>query len=116
MVFQFRRNRLIDISDRLQHALAEKTFLVAVAQLACFMRAGAGPARHGGPAHLAGVERDIDFQCGIAPAIENFTGMDVVNARGHASSKESNADFADCADFCSAKSAESAFRISYYAK
>ena len=47
---EFGRNHVVDIVDRLEHALAQVTALVAVAQLQCFVLAGGGSAGHRSPA------------------------------------------------------------------
>ena len=67
----------VDGLDRLLHALAEIPILVAVAQLDRLMRAGGGTRRHRGAADRAIFQHHIDFNCGIAPAIENFAANDV---------------------------------------
>ena len=59
-------NIAIDAFDRLEHALAEKARLVAVAQFDRFMRAGRGARRHRRAAKRAIFQRDIDFDRGIA--------------------------------------------------
>ncbi len=67
----------VDGLDRLLHALAEITLLVAVAQFDRLMRAGGGARRNGGTADRAVFQHHIDFNGGIAPAIENFAANDV---------------------------------------
>ena len=60
----------------LHHALAEVAVLVAVAQLPGFVFAGAGAARHGGPADGTAGEFDVDFDGGVAAGVENLTAAD----------------------------------------
>ena len=67
----------VDGRDRLGDALAEIARLVAVAQFDRLMRAGRGARRHGGAAHGAVFEHDIDLDGRIAAAVENFAGGDV---------------------------------------
>ena len=69
----------VDMLDRLQHALAEVTALVAVAQLDRFARAGRGARGHGGAAHHARFQQHIAFDGGVAAAVENFPADDVNN-------------------------------------
>ncbi len=63
--------------DGVQHALAAIALLVAVAQLDRFMRAGRGAGRHRGAADDAAFQRDVDFDGGIAAAVENLAADDV---------------------------------------
>ena len=74
----------VDGLDRLLHALAEIARLVAVAQLDRLMRAGGGARRHRGAAHRAVFQHHIDFDRGIAAAVENFAADDVDDG-GHGS-------------------------------
>jgi hypothetical protein len=67
----------VDGLDRLLHALAEITLLVAVAQLDRLMGTGGGARRHRRAADRAIFQHHIDFNGGIAPAIENFAANDV---------------------------------------
>jgi hypothetical protein len=63
--------------DRFLHALAEIARLVAVAQLDGLMRAGGGAGRHRRPSHRTVLQHHVDFDGGIAAAIENFAADDV---------------------------------------
>ena len=72
----------IDGLDRLEHALAEIAALVAVAQLDRLVRAGRGAGRHGGAAHRAVLQHDIDLDRRIAAAVEDLAADDV-DDRGH---------------------------------
>ena len=74
----------VDGLDRLLHALAEIALLVAVAQLDRLMRAGGGARGHRGAADRAVFQHHIDFDRGIAAAIENFAANDVDDG-GHGS-------------------------------
>ena len=67
----------VDGLDRLLHALAEIALLVAVAQFDRLMRAGGGARGHRRAADRAVFQHHIDFDGGIAPAIENFAANDV---------------------------------------
>ena len=80
--------RLVDVVDRLQDALAAEALLVAVAQLDRLVLAGRRAARHGGaPAPGGGL--DFDFDRGVAARIEDLAGEDGVDfAHGRASSTE----------------------------
>ena len=64
------------------HALAQIPSLVAVAQFYRFMRPGRGTAWHSCTAETPVVEKDVDFDRGIASRIENFACVDV-DDRGH---------------------------------
>src|SRR5690606_7275276 len=63
--------------DRLEHALALVARLVAIALFDGFMRAGRGTRGDSGTAHGAIFQDHIDFHGGVAPAVENFTGVNV---------------------------------------
>ena len=67
----------VDGLDRLLHALAEIALVVAVAQFDRLMRAGGGARWHRRTADRAVFQHHIDFNGGIAPAIENFAANDV---------------------------------------
>ena len=67
----------VDRADRLQHALAAVALLVAVAQLDRLVRAGRGAGRHGGAAHGAAFELDLDLDGGIAATVQDFAGANV---------------------------------------
>ena len=63
--------------DGVQNALALVARLVAVAQLHRLMRAGGGAGGDGRAAEGAVFERHVDFHRRVAPAVENFAGVDV---------------------------------------
>ena len=63
-------------STALVTALAEIAALVAVAQLERLVRAGRGAGRHGGAAHGAGLERDIDLDGRVAAAVQDLPAVD----------------------------------------
>ena len=67
---------------RLGHALAQIARLVAIAQFDRFVRPGGCARWHRRAAEAAVFQQDIDFDGGIAPAIEDFAAVDV-NDRGH---------------------------------
>ena len=64
----------VDGGDRLEHALAHVARLVAVALLDRFVGAGGGARGHGGAAHGAVFEDDVDLDRRVAPAVEDFAG------------------------------------------
>ena len=72
----------VDGFDRLQHALAAVSALVAVAQFDRFMGARRGPRGHAGSTHRSVLEHDVDFDGRIAAAVEDFA-RDDVNDGGH---------------------------------
>ena len=47
------------------------------------MFAGGGSAGNGGAAEIAGIDKDIGFDGGIAARIENLAGVDFGDLRGH---------------------------------
>ncbi len=67
----------VDVRDGLRDALAQVHGLVAIAQLPRFVHAGAGAAGDGGAADGAVIERDVDFDGGVAAAIENLAAVDI---------------------------------------
>jgi len=67
----------VDVFHRLEHALAQVTALVAVAQLNGFAAAGGRARRHGGPAHHARFEQHVAFDGGVAAAVQHFAADDV---------------------------------------
>ena len=69
------RDLAVDVGDRLQHALAEITLLIAVAQLERLAHARRCARRHCRASDCAPVERDVDFDCRIASRIENFAAV-----------------------------------------
>jgi len=66
----------------LEHTLAEIAALVSVAQFHRFMGARRCARRHRCAAKTAIFQQNIDFNGGIAPAVENFAAMDI-NDCGH---------------------------------
>jgi len=71
----------VDIRDGLLDALSHIDRFVAVAKLPRLVHAGARPARHGSRADRVVIERDIDFDRRIAPAVEDLAS---VNLNDHA--------------------------------
>ena len=63
-------------------ACRDEMLASAVAQLDSLMRAGRGAGRHGGAAHRAVFEHDIDLDRRIAAGIEDLAADDV-DDRGH---------------------------------
>ncbi len=70
-------NRAVDVADRLQHALAHVTALVAIAQLQRLARTGGRTGRRTGAADDAVIEDNVRFHGGVATGVENFTPFDV---------------------------------------
>ena len=64
----------VDILDRLLHALAAVTGLVAVAQLAGLMDTGGSAGGNGRAADGAVVQRDLDLDGGVAAGVQNLSG------------------------------------------
>ncbi len=69
----------IDGFHRLLHALAEIARLVTVAQLDRLMRAGRGAGRHRSAADRTVFQHHVDFDGGIAAAVEDFAANNVDN-------------------------------------
>ena len=69
----------VDELDGLEHALAQVTGLVAVAQLDRFARTGRRAGRHGGAAHGAAFQQHVALDGGVAARIEDFAADDVNN-------------------------------------
>src|SRR6185312_728644 len=74
--FQCTGDRAVDVAHRMLHAFAEIARLVAVTQLYCLARAGAGTTGHCGSTEAAAGESHLRFQRGIAARVEDFTGVD----------------------------------------
>src|SRR5690606_41336445 len=72
-------NRAVDVADRLQHALAHVTALVAIAQLQRLARTGGRTGRRTGAADYAVIEDNVRFHGGVATGVENCTPFDVVD-------------------------------------
>ena len=72
-----------DRLDRLLDALAAVAALVAVAQLDRLMRAGRGARRHGGAAHGAVLEHDVDLDSRVAATVQDLARDNVYDG-GHA--------------------------------
>ena len=66
----------VDVGDRFGHGLAA-VGLAAVPQLAGLIDAGGSAGGHDGPAHDAVVQVDLRLHGGVAPGIENLTGMNI---------------------------------------
>ena len=76
------QNLAVDVTDGLQHALAEVAPGIAVAQLDRLARAGRSARGHGGRAARAALQHDFDLHGRIAARIENFAADQGLN-RGH---------------------------------
>ncbi len=70
-------NRPVDVAHGLQHALAQVTALVAIAQFQSLAGAGGCTGRRAGAADDAVIEDHIGFHGGVAAGVENFTPLDV---------------------------------------
>ena len=73
------RELVVDRGHGLQHALAQVAALVAVAQLHRLALAGRGARRHGGAAHRAAFEHDLDLDGRVAAAVEDLAGENGIN-------------------------------------
>ena len=85
--FDLLRDRVIDVVDRFEDALAAEAALVAVAQLERFVLARRRARGHGGAAGHARGELDVDFDGGVAAGIEDLAGADGDNL-GHEQAPE----------------------------
>jgi hypothetical protein len=72
---EFFGDHVVDILDRLEHALAAVALLVAVAQFQRLVDAGAGAARHNRRADHAAVQTDFGFHRRVATAVQYLTCM-----------------------------------------
>ncbi len=63
--------------DRAQHPLAAIALLVAIAQLDRLMRPGRRSGRHRSAAESAALQGDVDFDGGVAAAVEDLAAMDI---------------------------------------
>ena len=75
--FQFREDLFRHVLDRLGYAFAQVTFLVTVAQLECFVLAGARSGRNRGAPHRAPGQDDIDFHSWVPTRIEDLARFDL---------------------------------------
>ena len=80
---QFVGQNVVDVVDRLQHALAQVKRLVAVAQFQGLVNAGARAAGNRRPAERTVGQFHVDLNRRISAAIENLSGMDIENLRIH---------------------------------
>ncbi|MDT4834564.1 hypothetical protein FQZ97_682050 [compost metagenome] len=71
------RDFRIQVLDSAQHALAQITALVAIAQFDGFAGAGGSARRHGRAAHGAGFQQHIAFHGGVAARIQNLAADDI---------------------------------------
>ena len=69
----------VDVLNCLEHALAEVTALIAVAQLASLVDTGGSAGRNGSAANGAVVKRDLDFHGRIAAGVQNLSGTYIHN-------------------------------------
>src|ERR1019366_1566670 len=76
---EFGRDDVGDVLDGLLHALAEKTFLVAVAEFDGFVFAGAAGPGHCRAPECAAAQRHINFHRGVTARIEDFARLNINN-------------------------------------
>ena len=69
----------VDVLNCLEHALAEVTALIAVAQLASLVDTGGSAGRNGSAANGAVIKRDLDFHGRIAAGVQNLSGTYIHN-------------------------------------
>ena len=69
----------VDVVHGLQNPAAEVFRLVAVSKFQRLVDSGAGPAGHRGPSEGAVGQVHVDFDGGIAAAVEDLPGTDVYN-------------------------------------
>ena len=69
----------IDVGDGLLDAFSEVAALIAVPQFHRFVHAGARPRRNSCTPDYAFACDDFNFYGWIAPGIQDFTGMNVIN-------------------------------------
>ena len=81
LALERRSDRLDDVVDGLEDALAAEAGRVAVAQLDRLVGAGRRARRHRGPTDRAVLEDDIDLDRRIAPRVEDLAGVDVGDER-----------------------------------
>ena len=67
-----RRDDVVHVLHRLQHALAEEPGLVAVAQLQGLVLARGCARGHRGPAHGPVLQDDVDLDGRVSPRVEDF--------------------------------------------
>ena len=74
---------VVDVFDRLQHALAQIQRLVAVAKFQRLVNSGARAAGDRRAAERTVGKLHVDFDRRVSAAVENLSGMDVENLRIH---------------------------------
>ncbi len=70
-------DRTVDVGYGVQHALAQVTTLVAVAQLERLARTRGGAGRCTSTANNAVVQDHVGFHCRVAAGIEHLTSLDI---------------------------------------
>jgi len=73
---QLGRDALVDVFDRLEHALAEIAAGLAVPHFEGLVLAGGGAGGDRGAALGAAFEQDIHLEGGVSTGVENLTGND----------------------------------------
>src|SRR5262249_21600829 len=74
---KFGRERLRDVSCRLEHALAAVTLRVPVAQLECLVLSGRGARGNRGAAESAAAEDTIHFEGRVAARVEDLSRFEL---------------------------------------
>ena len=64
----------VGVGDGFEHAFAEISGFVAIAEFECFVFAGGGAGRNGGTADFAGGQSDFSFDRGIAAGVDDSGG------------------------------------------
>jgi hypothetical protein len=77
------RERSIHVGHGVQHALAEKSRGVEIAQLDGLVLAGRCAGGNGGAAPDSAIDDDVGFHCGIAARVDDFSGDDTCDSAGH---------------------------------
>jgi hypothetical protein len=87
---QFGGDSLVDVGDRLGHALAQIDVLVAVAEFTGLVLAGGRAAGHAREPDEARFQFDLDLDRGVAPRIEDLTRLDRRDFERHGGDSESD--------------------------
>ena len=77
----FGEDLLVDVLDRLEHALAAVTLLVAVAQFKRLVFAGGRPRRNCRRPGRTGFQLDLHLDGGVAAGVQNLSGVDLSDFR-----------------------------------
>ncbi len=80
---QLEGQRLVDVLDRGEHALAAVALLVAVAQLHRLVHSGRRTGRNSRAANRSPGQQDLNLYRRVAPRVEDLSRDDGVDQRGH---------------------------------